>query len=441
MVRCPLCGATVAPDQWGLVECSCGWGGHGDPLESARGLRRLVMRVDRRLATRTARADLVRLGSGHWQPGRLGLVYMLALLLASTLIYMVIAAVLVGLAAFAFSLIRDHAWIGASVIAFLFVVFSLSLLLDRIRPKGVEAPRARFPRLWAALDDVRARTGAPLPHRVILVPQANAYVFQHRPLRRLFRRELVLALGAGCLPLQSELDVRSLLAHELAHYRHGHTALHRYYARAERALSDFTNMLTEAGETHGVLTRSYRTGGSFSFVVGAGAMLALLFTLPLRLILFIFHLLRLAESRAAEFEADRTAINAYGSQALADNLTALLVADHTLRGTASSLRADMLKHNSRSIYAEMRRHYAALPPTVILHLRQESLREFRSLERSHPTTPDRLRAASIAAVPPPPDVPHTTSTDLLTPAGATGPEDVEAELTALLFAERHSRRR
>jgi Zn-dependent protease with chaperone function len=438
--RCSLCGGAVVPDQWGLVECACGWGGPGDPLESAHGLVRFVMRMDRRLAAHAARLTLARLGSGRWRPGQLSVGYTLALFLGSTIIYAVIAAVLVGLAALAVSLVRDRAWVGAGIVAFLFVVFSLSLLLDRIRAKGVEAPRERFPRLWAALDDVCARTGAPMPHRVVLIPEATAYVFEHRPLRWFFRRELVLAVGAGCLPMLREPDLRSLLAHELAHYRHGHTTLHRYYARAERALVDFTGMLLQGAQTGGIRRRLYNNGSADIYVL-LGALVVWIITLPLRVILVVFHLLRLAESRSAEFEADRTAINAYGSQALADMLTGMLVADRTLHGAGKSLRDEMLTHGGSSLYAEMRRHYAALPPNVIVRLRMEALQEFRSLERSHPTTPDRLRAAAIAAVPPPPGVPLTPAADALTPSGATGPEEIEAELTALLFAPKQRDRR
>ncbi|HEU5423593.1 MAG TPA: hypothetical protein VFU72_08645, partial [Nitrolancea sp.] len=167
----------MVSDQWGLVECACGWAGPGDPLESARGLSRIITRIDRRLATRAARADLARLGSGRWWPGQLGVFYTLALFLGSTLVYAVIAAVLAGLAVLTISLVRDQAWVGAGIVAFLFVVFSLSLLLDRTQAEGIQAPRERFPRLWDALDDVRVRTGAPLPHRVVLVPEAAAYVF------------------------------------------------------------------------------------------------------------------------------------------------------------------------------------------------------------------------------------------------------------------------
>src|SRR5579872_4949406 len=79
--RCPLCDKPVAPDPLGFYECSCGWGGPDDPLESARGLSRKITLVDRRWASALVRRDLARMAAGKWQPGQLGVVYTILLLL------------------------------------------------------------------------------------------------------------------------------------------------------------------------------------------------------------------------------------------------------------------------------------------------------------------------------------------------------------------------
>lgn len=92
--KCPLCGASVVPDQWGLVECTCGWGGPGDPLEAARGFSRLATLTDRRLANAAARRERARLARPRWRPGNLGFFYTGALLVMSTAIYLVVGAVI-----------------------------------------------------------------------------------------------------------------------------------------------------------------------------------------------------------------------------------------------------------------------------------------------------------------------------------------------------------
>src|SRR5690348_2274141 len=84
--RCPLCGATVTPDPLGLYACSCGWGGPGDPLEHDRGLAKLLARADRSLANGQAQRDLRRLATRGDSASALNPLYMLALLLAATLI-------------------------------------------------------------------------------------------------------------------------------------------------------------------------------------------------------------------------------------------------------------------------------------------------------------------------------------------------------------------
>jgi hypothetical protein len=59
---------------------------------------------------------------------------------------------------------------------------------------------------------------------------------------------------------------------------------------------------------------------------------------------------------------------------------------------------------------------------------------FRTLANSHPTTPDRLRAAyaTFGALPPSP-APTMPAYMLLAPAGATDADAVEIELTKMLF--------
>lgn len=437
---CPLCGKLVAPDAWGMVECSCGWGGSGDPLEASRGVSRWVTRLDRRLASGMAHRDLGRMASGAWRPGLLGFAYTAVLMVASTLIYAIVLMLLLGSVALAVKFALEQAWLGVAVFGLVATVTLMSLFVDRPDLRGVQTTRQQFPRLWAALDEVAARTGAPVPRRVVLLPVPQAFVFQHRPARRLFRKELVLALGAGYLPLLSETELKALLAHELAHYRHGHTALHLYVGRAQLALEHLLETMLEGVASQTGSNHPVRWRRSSSGALMAGTFLMWLPTLPLRLLHALFHLLRLAESRAAEFDADRTAVEAYGSRAFVGMLTAISLTTNTFWRSSDSLRAEMVKHRSQSYYAELRRHYAELPSAIIDKLRGDATREFRTLEQSHPITPDRLRAALSANVPAPADASREPALRLIVPEGESNADRVEAELTALLFSRRKGRR-
>ena len=117
----------------------------------------------------------------------------------------------------------------------------------------------------------------------------------------------------------------------------------------------------------------------------------------LRLLWLIFHLLRLRVSRANEYEADATAIKSYGAQSFINGLTAIQSAAATLRGAGLGIRKEMVKRNNPNFFSELRRHYAELPAEYLGPMRLKSLRGYRTLEHSHPITPDRIRAALALA--------------------------------------------
>lgn len=435
--NCPLCGKPVVSDSLGLVECACGWSGADDPLESARGISRFITRIDRRFATRSAHADLRKMTARGAALPRVGPLYSAVLFVASSLVYLAVGVVVAWLAWSAVVWALEGAWLGVFIAVMFLALVVVSVYEGRPRLKGVEATRERFPRLFATLDEVGAVVRAPTPTRVVLLPRAEAFVFQHRPARRFFRRELVLGLGAGALPLMSDVDLKAILAHELAHFGMGHTSLHRYYGRAEALLVGLLQTMFEAvgAQTGRSPNRRYRYVGystASSTIVLLGTCIVWIISLPLRLILVGFHLLRLAESRAAEFDVDRAAVRAYGPQAFADGLTGAIVADNTMRGAFSAIREEMLRSREGNFYAAMRRHYDQLPAPIIAKLRLDATKEYRSLERSHPTTPDRLRAAFLAGATPSP-APTGPAVNLIVPAEAADASAVELALTALLL--------
>jgi hypothetical protein len=71
-----------------------------------------------------------------------------------------------------------------------------------------------------------------------------------------------------------------------------------------------------------------------------------------------------------------------------------------------------------------------LPPALISQLRVKAAQDFRTLECTHPATPDRLRAVYALGIQPP-SQPYRPAVDLLIPEGATSADPVETELTKL----------
>lgn len=434
MCKCPLCNLEILPDVLGFLECSCGWGGPDDPLESTQGLSRAFMRLDRRVASAIARRELQIIAERKGPPAVDSILYTLILLLASTAIHLVMYGALIGLTALSAQLAVQHAWIGAILAALSAALFLAAVAHWRSNTRGIQFPREQLPRLDVALREVSSHIGGPLPHRIILVPGVQWAVFEHHPLRRFFLAERILIVGVGALPLMSIDEAKAVLAHELAHYRHAHTLLHRYISSAEAQARYIIDLMLEAtgAQRRRIQRRSVFTVGSAQ--ADLAAFLVWIVALPLACMWQAFHLLRLADSRNAEFRADAAATLAYGPSAFIGGLSAIGAARNMIYG--GSVRTTIaMERGEASIYAEMRRHIAALPSDIIKNIRFKALYAYRSLENSHPAEPDRVRAALFVGK----DISVTSSSnqpaiELITPQEPASTDEIEKKLTRLLFA-------
>jgi len=439
--RCPLCGKPVTPDALGFLECSCGWGGADDPLLTAHGLTRWYRRLDRRLAN--AQARLAREGKAANQ---LSPIYLTVLFLISTLIYALFLAI-IGLCVYlVVTSARDQDWIGVLLGGVLGAAFVLALWSTRGQPRGIRMAVSDLPHLAEALDEVRARIGAPLPQHVVLVPGTTFFADTRHPPRRLFRRELVLGVGVGALPALSELEAKSILAHELAHLRGSGLALHKYVVVALGALRHVMDLALEGVQGQEGVTRSVTNitlrrryvlyGNMFDLLSFVIAIVSWTILLSFRLLWTILHLLDLRESRATEFRVDRAAAEAYGAQSFIGGLMGVLVATRTLRGAGRTLVQQMRARGSRNLYEELRLHYAELPASVIDKLRHEALAGFRTLENSHPIDADRMRAVmAVASQHPATDAAPASSVRLIVPKGAESADAIEVKLSELLLGK------
>lgn len=433
--KCPLCDREVLPDTLGFLECSCGWGGPEDPLASARGLSRMFTLLDRRIANAIARRDLRVIAERKGPPAGDGLVYTLVLLLASTLIHLIMYGALIGLTTVSIQLAMQQAWIGALVAALFAVLFLAAVMHWRGGTQGMQFALSQLPNLETAVREVRERVGGQLPHRVILVPGTRWAVFERHPVRRFFLPERTLILGVGALPLMTLDEAKAVLAHELAHYKYAHTLLYRYIGSAEAEARYIIDLMLEAAGAQRKRIRRRRIRGMGTGGADLAAFIVWLVALPLAFIWQIFHLLRLADSRHAEFRADAASARAYGAASFVGGLSAVLATRHMLDD--SSMRATAaMERGETSIYAEMRRHIAALPPDVVKNVRFNALYAYRSLENSHPAEPDRVRAALLVSseMPSAAVAAERPAGELIVPQGQSSVDDIEKKLTRMLFA-------
>lgn len=438
---CPMCGRPTPADQNGFIECRCGWGGPDDPVESARGASRWLTLLDRRLAGNVAHAELARIARTKNAASGRHLLYTAMLSALSAAIYLIIAALLAGSVFLLAQLAMDGVWLG--VVLDGVVVFYLLWTLFGVptRVHGIVAPLTDYPRLAALLGEVAQTIGAKAPRWVILFPGANFYVARRMLWGHALTPQVALGVGVPCLAQMDDLELRAVLAHELAHYQYEHTFFARFFWGAEAALHNIIDGMHAGIETNYKGRYHISRTNETTLATMIGVLIIWVLTLPLRLLWFIFHLLRMRLSRADEYEADATAIEAYGARAFINGLAAVLATQETLRGARQSIRQEMAKHNNSNFFSELRRHYTELPASYRGPMRTKTLRGYRTLENSHPITPDRIRAAYLLGAPEPrathaPQPAH----EIITPAGASDASAIERQLTDMLF-EAPSRRK
>jgi len=171
--RCPICGKPVPADQFGFVECRCGWGGPGDPVESARGASRWWTLLDRRLAAGIARRELARIARTKVAAGRRNLLYIALLSVLSALIYLIVGALFVGAVVLCAQFLLAQQWVGATLTAVIVLYLFWALFGVPQRIEGIVAPIAGYPRLAGLTKEVAVRVGVKPPKWVVLSPDAT----------------------------------------------------------------------------------------------------------------------------------------------------------------------------------------------------------------------------------------------------------------------------
>lgn len=160
---------------------------------------------------------------------------------------------------------------------------------------GLVLPEQGAPRLWAEVRAIATRVGTRPPDEIRLVAEVNAAVSEDTKLLGLRSGRRHLYLGVPLLQAMTMAQVRSVLAHELGHYSHRHTALGALAYRGREAIVR-TILHVGPSSVTGWLLRGYAV---------------------------VYRLASAAVSRAQEVEADRASVRVAGKQAAADALREL----------------------------------------------------------------------------------------------------------------------
>ncbi|MCS7185760.1 MAG: M48 family metalloprotease [Armatimonadota bacterium] len=313
---------------------------------------------------------------------------------SSTLYLLLLTIILIGFYALSFAIILAF-FSGGALVGFWVFQKSLSIhlavyvggglifvgwlmLLGLLRPMlsvgepvGVLKTSAEMPRLWRVLGEVAHRVGAQKPDEVLLVPSPTAAVIETGGLWGLpISTKRCLILGVALLQWLTLTELKAVLAHELAHFRHKDSAWVRFVHHVTERLFQMIENVRHA-------TRWWWINPAYWL---------------LSLYLWIYAIMAASFKRKREFWADRVAASAYGSEVYKSALEK--VVDAQFFGEAlSQLFWDLVKFAKPlpNAFDALRQIRRSVDPVEVKRLRRDIwLYERRSIFATHPPLRERL---------------------------------------------------
>jgi Zn-dependent protease with chaperone function len=276
---------------------------------------------------------------------------------------------------------------------------------------GILKDAVDCPRLYQALEEVARRVDTEPIADVYIVPGASIGVHQEGrgPFGVLGVKRRVLTLGLSTLHFLTVSELKSILAHEYAHFSHADTFWIRFIHQVTASIAIATRGMLE-------------TGGWLTFLN------------PFYWFFYLYQksyaLLSSGFSRSREFLADRMACTLYGSDVFASALEKVctdgLLFERTIYGNIRDRLDDGKAYVN--MYVAFRKFREDKEGALARDQQYKKLlREQESLFDSHPTLADRVKAAAEL---PRADKPDTASAMSL----FESPVEVEKELTDYLTA-------
>ncbi len=273
-----------------------------------------------------------------------------------------------------------------------FVVVIVRAMWVAVQPaEGLELTRDRVPALFDAVERVRTRMAVPPLSRLLLTNELNASV-QQVPRFGVFGHRNILLLGLPLLQALSPAQFDAVLAHEFGHLSHRHGRIGAWIYRLRAGWS----RLMEALESEGSVLRLI-FGRFFAWYA------------PL------FSAYSFVLAREQEYEADRSAGEAFGTRPLAEALISLRIAGGFLEREywPSVLRqVEQCDVPPSAPFSSLPDRMMAgfTAPTARVALEQALAEETTSAD-THPCLRERLAALGEDAVAP--DAPPETAIILL----------------------------
>lgn len=274
---------------------------------------------------------------------------------------------------------------------------------------GLPKTAEECPRIYEALNEVAQRVDTEPVHEVYLAPGSAIGVHQEGrgPFGIFGIKKRVLTLGVSTLRFLTVGELKSILAHEYAHFSHQDTFYSRFIYQVTLSIQE-------------ALQGMAKTGGWYNYVN------------PFLWFLVLYHkaysLLSSGFSRSREFLADRMAASLYGSDVFTSALTKVCTDGSLFEMTMYDNITNLLKEgkvfvNMYDAFRDFRDEQLNTQDREELF--KKLLEEKESLFASHPTFGER-----IAAVQPLPRAKQTDSTPAL--SLCENAEEIEKEMTEFL---------
>jgi Zn-dependent protease with chaperone function len=346
--------------------------------------------------------------------------YALGLVCGLVLFYVALPFVVVGLIGVTVGLLGLIVWIGhiPLKLALLIIVVGLGMAWAVIKSMfarmgsgafGVEKSETECPRLFKALREVARRVDTKPVNTVYLAPGSEIGVHQEGrgPWGIFGTRRRVLTLGLSTLRSLTVRELKSILAHEYAHFSHQDTFYSQFIHRVDLSIHTALGGMAEAG-------------GYLNYVN------------PFFWFLYLYYraysLLSAGFSRSREYLADRMACSLYGSKVFASALKKVYtngpLFEMTMYDAVIGLLAEgKAMTNMYEAFANFKKEDASAAHRK--KIRRELDDERPSLFASHPTYRERL--AAVADFPPGQEGSATPAIQLF-----EDPAALEQELTDFL---------
>jgi Zn-dependent protease with chaperone function len=348
--------------------------------------------------------------------------YLIALVSALVLFYVSLPFVFIGLlivllclVVFAFSVNRRsqaadvHSALMKASTGGIGAIFQATFARTGSGCAGLEKDAQDCPKLWQAIEEVARRVDTEPPDEVYISPGADFFVYQEGrgPFGVFGSRKRVLSLGMCVMNFLTISELKSILAHEFAHYSHADTKWSRFLFQVTLSLRTAMREMARTGGWVTMVNPFYWFFWCYSKS---------------------YNILSSGFSRSREYLADRMACTLYGSDVFISGLRKVIIDGSYFEANVYTKIARLLGQKKQyvNMYVPFRKEGdASMTEDERRKRTKKLLGQEASMFDSHPTYQERMEAAK----PLPPAVKKEDAPSLQL---FEQPDKVEQELTDYL---------